>query len=87
MTAQTIQTIQVDAAALIRLTQGLLPILEAAGVATGPAGMAVAGAAAVLLPLLSSIPIGTVITPAEQLALMQRAQALAFAGTEWQLSK
>jgi ABC-type antimicrobial peptide transport system permease subunit len=86
----TIQTIQMDAQAALDFIKSALPILEATipavGAAAGPIGLGVS-AAALLLPLLAQIPIGTVITAEEQQALKHRVQEMAlldFSSPAWQ---
>ena len=84
MTPETKQIIVTDASAALKFIQAVLPILEAAGVATGPAGLGVSAAAAFLIPLIAQIPTGTIITVEEQLSLFQRAGKLMdFSGPEW----
>lgn len=84
MTETTKQTVVVDAQAALTFIQTILPILEAAGVATGPTGMAVSAAAQLLLPMIAQIPTGKLITVAEQADLYHRAANLMdFSGPQW----
>lgn len=87
-----LNTIEVDAGIALDVIRKALPYLEtffpAAGAAAGPAGLAIAAAAA-LLPLLKSIPTGGVISDAEQAALLARIMniiANGFQGPQWQVS-
>ena len=81
-----VQTLELDAQAALGVINGVLPIIEAAGVAGGPAGLAISGAAA-LIPLLEKIPVGGVLTVDGQAALWNRIQNIiekGFSAPEWQ---
>lgn len=90
-----IQTIEVDATTVLNAINGVLPILEQAGVvsaaATGPIGLGVSAAALVaqnLLPLIEGLLAKGIITVEQQAVLAARIQtitsAAGFVGPQWQ---
>ncbi len=88
--SNTVQTIQVDSAAILNLTNAILPVLETLSPAVaGNANNIQLGisAANALLPLLSLIPTNSgLITAEEQIAQMTRLEAILSLGTsgpEW----
>lgn len=87
MTEQTKQTVILDAQVVLNTVRTVLPILEAAGISAGPAGLGVSAAAALLLPLIAMIPTGELITVAQQAELAHRvANLMDFTGPQWVVS-
>jgi hypothetical protein len=88
MTTKTLQTIELDAGAVLNLVKTVLPVLETAGVVGGPVGLGVSAAAGLLLPLLAQIPTGELMTVGQQAELFHRAANLlaGLDGPQWRVS-
>ena len=87
-----IQEITIDAQKVLAIVDTLLPFAEkyipALATVGGPIGLGV-NLASSLLPLIGLIPVGTVITAAQQQDYLNRVQALVlldFSGPQWQQS-
>lgn len=92
MSNSTIQTIQVDASLVLKAVQGALPAIEALIPAAGQNAQNInlaTSAASALLPLLSSIPTGGIVSVQDQAKTFARVYSILagqpLTGPEWQI--